>query len=156
MTSNLGARDAAVKSIGFNEETYNAKAVDEAINNYFAPEFRNRLDGVVKFNSLKPENMARIVTKFLRQLEGYVEGRQMKIIWSPNLKLMLEQKGYDPAMGARPLARLINERVKLPLAQFMMENTTAKELKVSYEEASDKINILPMNRVASVEKDAAI
>jgi ATP-dependent Clp protease ATP-binding subunit ClpA len=156
MTSNLGARDASVKSIGFNEETYNAKAVDEAINNYFAPEFRNRLDGVVKFNSLKPENMARIVTKFLRQLEGYVEGRQMKIIWAPGLKTMLEQKGYDPAMGARPLARLINEKVKLPLAQFMMENTTAKELKVSYEEASDKVSILPMNRVAAVEKDAVV
>ena len=130
--------------------------MDEAINNYFAPEFRNRLDGVVKFNSLKPENMARIVTKFLRQLEGYVEGRQMKIHWTPSLKVMLEQKGYDPAMGARPLARLINQKVKLPLAQFMMENTTAKELKVSYEEASNKVSILPMNRVAAVEKDAAV
>ena len=156
MTSNLGARDAAVKSIGFNEETYNAKAVDEAINNYFAPEFRNRLDGVVKFNSLKPENMARIVTKFLRQLEGYVEGRKIKIHWTPSLKVMLEEKGYDPAMGARPLARLINEKVKLPLAQFMMTHTNATEIKVSYESAKDEVNILPMNRVASVEKDVAL
>jgi len=156
MTSNLGARDAAVKSIGFNEETYNAKAVDEAINNYFAPEFRNRLDGVVKFNSLKPENMARIVTKFLRQLEGYVEGRKIKIHWAPGLKVMLEEKGYDPAMGARPLARLINEKVKLPLAQFMMTHTNAIEIKVSYESAKDEVSILPMNRVASVEKDVAL
>ena len=156
MTSNLGAKDASIKSIGFNEETYNAKAVDEAINNYFAPEFRNRLDGVVKFNSLKPENMARIVTKFLRQLEGYVEGRHIKIHWTPSLKVMLEEKGYDPAMGARPLARLINQRVKLPLAQFMMENTIAKEIKISYEPAKDEVKILPMNRVATVEKDVAL
>jgi ATP-dependent Clp protease ATP-binding subunit ClpA len=156
MTSNLGAKDAAIKKVGFNDETYNSTAVDEAVNNYFAPEFRNRLDGVVKFNALKPENMARIVTKFLRQLEGYVEGRHIKIIWSSSLKLMLEQKGYDVAMGARPLARLINERVKLPLANFMMEHTTAKEIKISYEPASDKVNILPMNRVAAVEKDAAL
>ena len=74
MTSNLGAKDAATKSIGFNEETFNHKAVDQAINNFFAPEFRNRLDGVVKFDSLAHESMKRIVKKFLRQVEGYVEG----------------------------------------------------------------------------------
>ena len=69
---------------------------------------------------------------------------------------MLEEKGYDPAMGARPLARLINQRVKLPLAQFMMENTIAKEIKISYEPAKDEVKILPMNRVATVEKDVAL
>jgi ATP-dependent Clp protease ATP-binding subunit ClpA len=100
--------------------------------------------------------MARIVTKFLRQLEGYVEGRHIKIHWTPSLKVMLEEKGYDPAMGARPLARLINQRVKLPLAQFMMENTIAKEIKISYEPAKDEVKILPMNRVATVEKDVAL
>jgi ATP-dependent Clp protease ATP-binding subunit ClpA len=156
MTSNLGAKDAAIKKVGFNDETYNSTAVDEAVNNYFAPEFRNRLDGVVKFNALQPENMARIVTKFLRQLEGYVEGRHIKIHWEKSLKVMLEQKGYDVTMGARPLARLINERVKLPLANFMMEHTTAKEIKISYESASDKVNILPMNTVIAVEKDATL
>ena len=156
MTSNLGAKDASIKKVGFNDETYNSTAVDEAINNYFAPEFRNRLDGVVKFNALKPENMARIVTKFLRQLEGYVEGRHIKIHWSPALKQMLEDKGYDAAMGARPLARLINERVKLPLANYMMEHMDTREIKIAYEPASDRVSILPMNRAVSVDKDAAV
>ena len=122
MTSNLGARASTIKSIGFNEETYNAKAVDDAVKNYFAPEFRNRLDGVVKFNSLTRNDMKRIVIKFLGELETYVEGRHITINWGPELIAMLEDKGYDPKMGARPLARLINESVKLPLAKYLLDN----------------------------------
>jgi ATP-dependent Clp protease ATP-binding subunit ClpA len=132
MTSNLGAKDAAIKSIGFNEETFNHKAVDQAINNFFAPEFRNRLDGIIRFDSLKPDSMSRIVLKFLHQIEGYVQGRHIELRWTASLLRFLEKEGYDPAMGARPLARLINERVKLPLAKFMMENATAKKLEVAY------------------------
>lgn len=139
MTSNLGARDAAIKSIGFNEETYNAKAVDDAVNNYFAPEFRNRLDGVVKFNSLTPNDMKRIVIKFLGELETYVEGRHIVINWGPELIAMLEEKGYDPTMGARPLARLINESVKLPLAKHLLANDRDYTLNLDWKK--DKLTI---------------
>jgi ATP-dependent Clp protease ATP-binding subunit ClpA len=139
MTSNLGARDAAIKSIGFNEETYNAKAVDDAVNNYFAPEFRNRLDGVVKFNSLTRNDMKRIVIKFLGELETYVEGRHIVINWGPELVAMLEDKGYDPAMGARPLARLINETVKLPLAKYLLDNNKDYTLDIDWKK--DKLTI---------------
>jgi ATP-dependent Clp protease ATP-binding subunit ClpA len=154
MTSNLGARDAAIKSIGFNEETYNDSAVTEAINNFFAPEFRNRLDGVIRFNPLQPENMQRIVIKFLRQLEGYVEGRHIKIHWNKNLLSMLQDKGYSVTMGARPLARLINEKVKLPLASYMMENTNVKEIDIAYDVTNDTVNILPAKRVMVDEQPA--
>jgi len=139
MTSNLGARDAAIKSIGFNEETYNAKAVDDAVNNYFAPEFRNRLDGVVKFNSLTRNDMKRIVIKFLGELETYVEGRHIVINWGPELVAMLEDKGYDPTMGARPLARLINETVKLPLAKYLLDNNKDYTLDIDWKK--DKLTI---------------
>jgi len=139
MTSNLGARDAAIKSIGFNEETYNAKAVDDAVNNYFAPEFRNRLDGVVKFNSLTQNDMKRIVIKFLGELETYVEGRHIVINWGPELVAMLEDKGYDPTMGARPLARLINETVKLPLAKHLLDNNKDYTLDIDWKK--DKLTI---------------
>lgn len=151
MTSNLGARDAAIKSIGFNEETYNESAVTEAINNFFAPEFRNRLDGIIKFNALQPENMQRIVIKFLRQLEGYVEGRHINIHWEKSLLSMLQDKGYSSTMGARPLARLINERVKLPLANFMMENTDVKDIEVFYDEDKDTVEIKTVKKV--IEKN---
>tara|TARA_B110000459_G_C16620895_1_gene501606 strand:+ start:1324 stop:3579 length:2256 start_codon:yes stop_codon:yes gene_type:complete len=140
MTSNLGARDAAVKSIGFNEETYNAKAVDDAVNNYFAPEFRNRLDGVVKFNALSRNDMKRIVIKFLGELETYVEGRHIVINWGPELVAMLEDKGYDPKMGARPLARLINETVKLPLAKHLLDHNKDFTLDLDWKKDALTIN----------------
>lgn len=140
MTSNLGARDSAIKSIGFNEETYNAKAVDDAVKNYFAPEFRNRLDGVVKFNSLTRNDMKRIVIKFLGELETYVEGRHITINWGPELIAMLEDKGYDPTMGARPLARLINESVKLPLAKYLLDNKEQGTLNLDWKQ--EKLTIV--------------
>jgi len=143
LTSNLGARDATIKSIGFNEETFNHKAVDTAINNFFAPEFRNRLDGIIKFNSLAPESMSRIVLKFLHQIEGYVQGRHINIRWTAGLLRFLEKEGYDPAMGARPLSRLINERVKLPLAKFVMDNPHAKNIDVTYDTDKDEVFVAP-------------
>ena len=149
LTSNLGARDAAVKSIGFNEETFNHKAVDTAINNFFAPEFRNRLDGIVKFDALEPASMKRIVTKFLRQVEGYVEGRHLVITWSPRLLKMLETDGYDPKMGARPLARLINERVKLPIARYLLNNDNVYTLYADW--VDNELVIVNENKTPQVE-----
>jgi len=149
MTSNLGAKDAAVKSIGFNEETFNHKAVEQAINNFFAPEFRNRLDGVVKFDALEPSSMKRIVTKFLRQVEGYVEGRHLVIEWQNELLEMLERDGYDPKMGARPLARLINERVKLPIARYLLNNENVYHLKINW--IKDELTIVNENKPSTVE-----
>ena len=149
MTSNLGAKDAAVKSIGFNEETFNHKAVDQAINNFFAPEFRNRLDGVVKFDALEPSSMKRIVTKFLRQVEGYVEGRHLVIEWQPALLEMLERDGYDPKMGARPLSRMINERVKLPIARYLLNNENVYHMKVDW--VNDELVIVNENKPPQLE-----
>lgn len=134
MTSNLGAKDAQTKSIGFNNETFNERAVDAAINGFFSPEFRNRLDGVIRFNSLRSENMRQIVVKFLTELESYVIGRNIKLNWGDSLITMLEEKGYDPKMGARPLARLINTEVKLPLAKYMLEEAGGVELMIDWQE----------------------
>jgi ATP-dependent Clp protease ATP-binding subunit ClpA len=139
LTSNLGARESSTRAIGFGSSTYNSRAVDEAINKFFAPEFRNRLDGIVRFNALKEENMLRIVEKFLHQVEGYVEGRHIKLTWSNSLIEFLEKEGFDPAMGARPLGRLINERVKLPLSRFLMDNTDIKDIVVDYNGKGDTV-----------------
>ena len=134
MTSNLGARDATIKSIGFNEETFNSKAIDSAINNFFAPEFRNRLDGIIRFNGLKEENMKSIVTKFLKEVETYVSDRNIILKWAPTTIGMLEKEGFDPAMGARPLSRLINQKIKLPLAKHMLANPTQNTIDVDYKD----------------------
>ena len=149
MTSNLGAKDAQTKSIGFNNETFNERAVDAAINGFFSPEFRNRLDGVIRFNSLRSENMRQIVVKFLTELESYVIGRNIKLNWGDALITMLEEKGYDPKMGARPLARLINTEVKLPLAKYMLEETAGVELMIDWQEDQ-----LVISEVTEVMHDA--
>lgn len=137
MTSNLGARESKTKNIGFNEETFNTKAVSEAINNFFAPEFRNRLDATVQFNSLKPENMKRIVKKFLGQIEGYVAPRHITIQWDESILLYLEKAGFDPSMGARPLARLINEKIKLPMATVLLEDEDIDWIRVSLKDEKE-------------------
>lgn len=132
MTSNLGAREGSKKAIGFGDQAYNALAVNEAINKFFAPEFRNRLDGIVQFNALKLKYMRSIVLKFLGQLEGYIAARGVEIEWDESVLVFLETEGYDPAMGARPLSRLINERIKLPLAKHIMNDTISEKLMISY------------------------
>ena len=131
------------------KENNGTKAVEQAINNFFAPEFRNRLDGVVKFDALEPSSMKRIVTKFLRQVEGYVEGRHLVIEWQNELLEMLERDGYDPKMGARPLARLINERVKLPIARYLLNNENVYHLKINW--IKDELTIVNENKPSTVE-----
>jgi ATP-dependent Clp protease ATP-binding subunit ClpA len=133
MTSNLGAREGSTKAIGFGEAEFNAKAVNEAVNNFFSPEFRNRLDGVIQFNALKKENMRQIVVKFLKQLETYVAGRHIRINWENSVLEYLETAGYDPKMGARPLGRLINESIKLPLAKHLLTGDPINWVTVGYE-----------------------
>ena len=129
MTSNLGARQAS--AIGFGETKFNKNAVTEAVKNYFAPEFRNRLDGVINFNSLEPENIQRIVIKFLHEIDLTVSARHINITWLAAIKNYLAKEGFHPTMGARPLARLINEKVKLPLAKFIMDNNTPEGVKLT-------------------------
>ena len=108
----------------------------------FAPEFRNRLDGVVKFNALTRNDMKRIVIKFLGELETYVEGRHLSINWGPELVAMLEDKGYDPKMGARPLQRVISTRIKLPLSKKILFDSIANQkLTVDYSKDSDEFTI---------------
>ena len=141
MTSNLGAREGQTKSIGFGEEEFNSKAVSEAINAFFSPEFRNRLDGIVQFESLKVEMMSKIVKKFLAQIEGYVEGRHITIEWQDSIIEYLQNEGFDAKMGARPLSRLINEKVKLPLAKLLLENTDNHKVVISYDWKEDNVII---------------
>lgn len=141
MTSNLGAREGSKKSIGFSEQTYNAKAVNDAINRFFTPEFRNRLDGIVQFNALAEENMRSIVEKFLGQLEGYVAARGITVEWDESVLVFLETEGFDPAMGARPLARLINERIKLPLAKSIMNDSYSNGTSIVVSFVDDEVVI---------------
>ena len=119
MTTNAGAADMAKPAIGFGA-TVRVGEDTEAIQRMFTPEFRNRLDAVVGFSGLTPEIVGRVVEKFVMQLEAQLADRNVTIELSSAAKEWLAERGYDPLYGARPLARVIQEHVKKPLAEELL------------------------------------
>jgi ATP-dependent Clp protease ATP-binding subunit ClpA len=119
MTTNAGASDLAKAAYGF---TRNKREGDdiEAINRMFAPEFRNRLDAVITFNHLTAEIIAKVVEKFVLQLEAQLADRDVTIELSEEAAKWLIERGYDEHMGARPMARVIQEHIKKPLADEVL------------------------------------
>lgn len=119
MTTNAGAAEMSKPSIGFNS-TLKADADEEAINRMFTPEFRNRLDAIVPFASLDETVIAKVVDKFVLELENQLADRHVTITLSDTAKQELAVLGFDPAMGARPLSRVIQDRIKKPLAEELL------------------------------------
>jgi ATP-dependent Clp protease ATP-binding subunit ClpA len=138
MTTNAGASELAKHAIGFTRE--NRVGEDsEAINKMFTPEFRNRLDAIVSFKNLPPEVVGRVVDKFILQLEGQLTERQVTISLSDAARKWLGEKGYDMTFGARPLARLIQEYVKKPLAEELLFGRLQKGGAVVVDMEDDKL-----------------
>src|SRR5207237_4289635 len=119
MTTNAGAQDLAKAAYGFTRIKREGDDV-EAINRMFAPEFRNRLDAVITFAHLSPEIIAKVVEKFVLQLEAQLGDRDVTIELSDEAAKWLIGHGYDEQMGARPMARLIQETIKKPLADEVL------------------------------------
>ena len=119
MTTNAGASDAAKNAIGFGAGKKDDEQ-DEAIKRLFTPEFRNRLDSVITFGGLTPEIIDRVVEKFILQLEVQLEDRNVSIEISKPARDWLAKRGFDADMGARPLARTIQEHVKKPMAEELL------------------------------------
>ena len=119
-TSNLGAADMEKDKIGFGSENALRDEDTQAINRYFTPEFRNRLDAIVRFNSLAKENMEHIVDKFISQMNELSAKKNVNIICDPAAKQWLIDNGFDKKMGARPLARIIADSIKRPLSKEML------------------------------------
>jgi len=129
MTTNMGAFDAARSTMGFVEQDHAPDAL-EAIKKGFTPEFRNRLDAVIPFASLGRQQVVRVVEKFLIQLEGQLGAKGVVLEIDEAAKLWLADKGYDPKMGARPMARVIQEQIKRPLAEELLFGKLANGGKV--------------------------
>ena len=119
MTTNAGAQDMAREAIGFGNSVRQGDDM-EAIQRLFTPEFRNRLDAVIPFGHLPSEVVRKVVEKFVLQLEAQLAERQVNIELSADAADWLARKGYDQQMGARPLARIIQEHVKKPLAEEVL------------------------------------
>ncbi len=119
MTTNAGAENISRASIGFTRQDHSLDA-GEAIRKTFSPEFRNRLDAVIQFRPLSPETIAHVVDKFLLELEAQLEQRKVILEVDESTRAWLAEHGHDPIMGARPMGRLIQERIKRPLAEELL------------------------------------
>ena len=119
MTTNAGASDASKNAIGFGRGKKHDEQ-EEALKRLFTPEFRNRLDATITFGGLTPEIIDRVVEKFILQLEVQLEDRNVAIEITKAARDWLAKRGFDPDMGARPLARTIQEHVKKPMAEELL------------------------------------
>jgi ATP-dependent Clp protease ATP-binding subunit ClpA len=137
MTTNAGASDLAKPAIGFARSARIGEDT-EAINRMFTPEFRNRLDSIIPFSSLSPEVVARVVDKFVMQLEEQLADRNVAIELSAAARKWLVERGYDQNFGARPLGRVIQEHIKKPLAEELLFGKLAKGGIVKIDIVDDK------------------
>jgi ATP-dependent Clp protease ATP-binding subunit ClpA len=134
LTSNLGARDAERNTIGFGDND-NTSASEEAVKRFFSPEFRNRLDAVVQFSKLDRTLMKKVTQKFINELRDMLTPRGVEMSYS----ISVTERGFTESMGARPMARLINEKIKKPLAKQLLfgDNINTVHLEI----VDDELNI---------------
>ncbi|HRC55728.1 MAG TPA: ATP-dependent Clp protease ATP-binding subunit ClpA, partial [Kofleriaceae bacterium] len=120
MTSNAGSREMALGRIGFGDSVADSKDGKKAIERVFTPEFRNRLDATVFFGALSPEIIRKVVQKFLDEVDGQLAEKKVQLEVSDAARKWFAENGYDKAMGARPMARLIQQTLKAPLANEIL------------------------------------
>ncbi|HZJ95703.1 MAG TPA: ATP-dependent Clp protease ATP-binding subunit ClpA [Thiopseudomonas sp.] len=125
MTTNAGAETAARASMGFAQQDHSSDAM-EVLKKTFSPEFRNRLDSIIQFNRLSPETLHSIVDKFLVELQAQLEEKRVQLEVTEAARRWLAEHGYDQDMGARPMARLIQEQIKRPLAEEILFGALAE------------------------------
>ncbi len=138
MTTNAGAAETSRPSIGFTEQDHATDGM-EAIKRLFSPEFRNRLDAVVQFGSLSPEVIANVVNKFIFELEQQLLEKKVVLVVEDEARVWLAQRGYDPRLGARPMARIIRDYIKKPLANEILFGKLANGGSVRVEVAGEDL-----------------
>jgi len=142
MTTNAGAQEMSRPSIGFTQSD-NAADSMEAIRRLFSPEFRNRLDAVIQFGGLDQDTIERVVDKLLVEAEAQLEAKRVTISVDEPARRWIARKGYDPKMGARPMARVIQEYIKRPLAEELLfgKLVNGGHVEVSLSEDGEKLKL---------------
>jgi ATP-dependent Clp protease ATP-binding subunit ClpA len=139
MTTNAGAREMSGAPLGFGAQS-NAGKGKEAIEKMFSPEFRNRLDAMITFNSLSMEIIERVVDKFVIELDHQLNEKKVFLQITPKARRWLAERGYDPAFGARPMARLIQNEIKRILADEILFGRLQSGGKVEVDENEEKLS----------------
>jgi ATP-dependent Clp protease ATP-binding subunit ClpA len=154
MTTNAGASDLAKNAMGFEREEREGDD-KEAIERMFTPEFRNRLDAIIPFANLPAEVVGKVVDKFIMQLEGQLSDRNVTIELTQDARDWLAKRGYDTRMGARPLARVIQQEIKKPLADHLLfgDLITGGHVKVDVAENKLTFVITPLKTAPKKEDD---
>jgi len=142
MTTNAGAQMISRRSMGFTEQNNETDGMEE-LKRMFTPEFRNRLDGIIQFKPLDERTITNVVDKFIIELEHQLEQKKVTMHVDNSARHWLAVKGYDPKMGARPMARVIQEHLKRVLADELLFGRLAKggEVKVSLNKATDDLQV---------------
>jgi ATP-dependent Clp protease ATP-binding subunit ClpA len=149
MTTNAGAEAMQRPSMGFTLQNHQTDVM-ETIKRGFAPEFRNRLDAIVQFQPLDATTILHVVDKFLTQLEVQLEGKRVVLTVSDAARAWLAERGYDPQMGARPMARVIQEHIKRPLADEILFGRLTEGGRVRVDAQDDRLALEIDSRVAAV------
>ncbi|MCU0558763.1 MAG: ATP-dependent Clp protease ATP-binding subunit ClpA [Desulfobacterales bacterium] len=141
MTSNAGTREMSTQNIGFGDSVRDtASKGRKAIEQMFSPEFRNRLDDIIAFNALTPPIMELVVDKFLRELNGQLAVKKVRLSYTPAVRSWLAKKGHDPRYGARPLARVIQTEIKNHLSDAILFGVLQKGGEVALDLAEDRLS----------------
>jgi ATP-dependent Clp protease ATP-binding subunit ClpA len=140
MTTNAGAQESSRRSMGFATQDHSTDAM-EAIRKMFTPEFRNRLDGIIQFNSLPENVIVNVVDKFLVQVESQLKAKKVELHVEDSARHWFAKHGYDPKMGARPMARLVQEKIKKPLAEEILFGSLSSGGQVTVSEQGDELEL---------------
>lgn len=139
MTTNAGVQETVKASIGFSQQDKRLDAMSE-INRVFSPEFRNRLDNIIWFEHLTPAIMRQIVDKFIAELQTQLRDKNVELTITSDAKTWLANRGYDKAMGARPMSRVIQEQLKKPIAHELLFGQLQQGGNVSINLTKNKLN----------------
>ena len=152
MTTNAGAQEASRASVGFTLQDHSSDAM-EVIKKMFSPEFRNRLDAIIQFEPLDERSIARVVDKLIVELEAQLDKTDVTIELEPAARTWIAERGYDKKMGARPMARVIQEHIKRPLAEELLFGQLANggHVRVDLNKDRDGLILIPESATRELE-----
>ena len=151
MTTNVGAQLLSKRNIGFNEQSNQSDAM-ESLKRLFSPEFRNRLDEIIEFNSLDIEVILSVADKFMTKLQAQLDERNIEIVYKKDLLKWIAEKSFNKEMGARPMERFITDNIKKPLVDKILDKDLKEGGVINISIKSEKISFSKKKVTAKLKK----